>query len=231
MAATLAAIFDYVVQNNVAIFNGHRFVRYLHDGLVYAMTLPAPRGTVSALLGFYLAARLLKAQGRRQWLIPLSLAFHLPVATMVCVVLLGAEALACALRCTLTSDLLVLGACTFLGLLATSTVGFTGYPTAHAGVLPAGEVLLTVVRHALAHPTPVWCLSAGAAVACLAAGLLVAGRPQWEAIGQALLVLSGLAVVCVMQFATGQAVYAPYAAIYAPHARSSAVLTFSDRKF
>ena len=208
VAAILTALFDYLVQNNVAIFNGHRFARYLHDGLIYAMTLPAPRGTVSALLGFYLAARLLKADGGRPWVIPLSLAFHLPVASMVCAVFLGAEALACAARRKLTGDLVMLGACTVFGLVATSAVGFTGYPTAQAGVLPAGAVLMTVARHALAHPEPVWYLPAAAAAACLAAGLLAARRPQWEAAGQALLVLSGLAVMGVVQFATGQAVMA-----------------------
>lgn len=206
-AGSVMALGDYVVQNNLTVFNGHRFLRHLHDGFIYAMTLPAARGTVSVLLGFYLAARLLKAEGGRRWLIPLSMVFHLPVATMGAALLLGAEVLACAAQRRWTGDLRMLGACTGVGLLATNTIGSAGYPAANAGVLP-GAVLWTVVQHALAHPAPLWVLPAAAAALCLAVGLGVVGRPQGEAGGQALLVMSGLALLGAVQCATGQAVNA-----------------------
>ena len=170
VAASLAVVFDYFVMNHWAVFNGHRLFVHLHDGLVYALTTNVPRSSTLTLLGLYLALRLLEAPGGRVWLIPVSLLFHLPVATTVCLSLSVAEAVACIIQRRPTRDLIILIGCAAAGLMVSSTVGFTGYPARAEGVLPAWNVIRVVIGHALTYP--VW---REGIVAGLAGGALLGG--------------------------------------------------------
>jgi len=206
VAATIAVLFDYFAHNNLPLFNAHRYLRYFHDGQVYAMTIGAPRGAVSVLYGLYVAARALEARGERIWLIPMAFAFHLPLATTVCLALLVAEAILCAVRRQRTPDLMVLAACSAVGLLASGTVSFTGYPKAVNGVLPAWQVMNVVVWHALSRPVPKEFLLLAAGGICLVGGVGFARVPGRSGVATALVVLGVMVGLLLIQFATGQAV-------------------------
>lgn len=206
VAAICAVVFDYVVDNNFPVFNGHRLARYVHDGQLYAMTISTGRGAVSVLYGLYVAARALEVRGGRRWLIPMAFIFHLPLATTLSLVLLAAEAVLCAVRRQRTPDLLVLAVCSVAGLLATATMSFTGYPDSTAGVLPGGQVLKVVVWHAIAHPVPKEFLVLAIGGLCLVGGVWCARVPGRSGLATALVVFAAMSGLGLIQFATGQAI-------------------------
>ena len=207
-AATVAVIFDYFVQNNWVVFNGHHLFGYLHDGSGFALTMTASRGAVAAILGLYLAARALHADGGRRWLVPTALLFHLAVATEVCAALLAAEVIRCAVRRKATPDLPVLAVSTALGFLVMATVGSTGYPDAAAGALPAGRILRLVAFNAVTHPAPASVLIALVSACCLAGGIVTARRRTSSGLDAVLLVSSVMAGLLLVKLSTGQAIMA-----------------------
>lgn len=206
VAAAIAVLFDYFAHNNFPLFNAHHYLRYFHDGQIYAMTIWAPRGAVSVLCGLYVAARALDARGGRIWLIPMAFVFHLPFATTMCLALLVAEAIVCAVRRQRTPDLVVLAACSVVGLLASGSVSFTGYPESAHGVLPAWQVLKVVVWHALSRPVPKEFLLLATGGLCLVGGVRFARVPGRSGVASALAVLGVMVGLLLIQFATGQAV-------------------------
>jgi len=209
LAATVIVLFDYLIHNNYAtLFHGHPVLGYLHEGFVYAMTLWSPRSAVSVLLGLYLAARILEVPGRRQWLIPLALCFHLPSATMSCLILLGAEAVLCAVRRKATPDLVMLAVGGLGGLLATASVGFTGFPASTRGLLPAWDVFQIVIRHAMAHPAPNLLMPLVACGVFLLGGIRLARVAHRTGEAIMLLVLSAALALLWLQLATGWAIVA-----------------------
>ena len=207
-AATAAVIFDYFVQNNWVVFNGHHLFGYLHDGSGFALTVAASRGAVAAILGLYLAARALHAEGGRCRLIPPAFFFHLAVAIEACAVLTVAEAVGCAVRRKMTPDLRMLGASTVVGLIVMGTVGSTGYPDAAAGVLPAEPILRLVFVNAVTHPAPVSMLLVLMSACCLAGGLIAARRRTASGLDTVLLVSSVMAGLLLVKLSTGQAIMA-----------------------
>ena len=206
VAAIVAVLFDYLVHNHWATFNGHRLFVWVHGGFGYAMTLAASRGAVSIILGLYLAARALEAQGGRVRLIPVAFLFHLPVATTVCGLLLAAEAIVCVVRRKTTRDLLVLAVCVIAGCLASATVGFTGHPEPTTGILPAGPVLRTVLWNVIAHPVGDYFILLGVGAVCLLGGIVVARHQRDAGVATVLLVMAVAVGFLFVQFATGQAI-------------------------
>lgn len=205
--ALAVLLFDYAVQANYgALFHGHRLFGYLHEGFLYALTLWSPRSVVSLILGLFLALRLLLPARRPLALIPLAFLFHVPSATITCVLLGAAEALWCVGHRRATREFVMLVACGLAGLGLSATVGFTGHPGADRGVLPAVSVF-GMVAQALWPPTPK-ALMLLVGIVVLTGLSLRAASTQQESAALALGAGAASAGLLLVQVATGYAVAA-----------------------
>jgi hypothetical protein len=207
VAAALAVmtVFDYLVYNNWDVFSRHRLFTLLHDGSGYALTIGASRSAVAWLLGLYLGFRLLEIQGRLA-LVPLSLAFHLAVSTVMCGALFLAEAIVCALRRTVTRDVYVLGVVAAAGLAMMGAFGSSGYFQQPHGFMPSGVVLGIVVRDAVTRPGAVPMLAAAMSVVCAGLGTWAALRRSGWNMAMALWLAGIMGGLFALEFSAGRAI-------------------------
>jgi hypothetical protein len=204
-AALVAVCFDYFVNANRELFTGHALFNHLNNGYGYAMTLWPSRAAVALLMGFYVAARLLGGSRSRLWLVPIALCFHLGVATMTSVALFVAEITLCIVRRRFTKDLLVLGLCSVVGVVAAKTVGMSGYVGLVPPALPIPQILHLVWSHAATYPLPKYfvLLTLGGLSSVL--GIALARRWGREDAAVAGLIAAAMVGMLLVQTATVQA--------------------------